>query len=183
MKREVFAYKLDRRLRDSAARARALLLAAYWPGLSIDSSTRVYAGVRISCAPGGLINLNGTRLLQGVSLEVSENASITIGRSIIGRAVVISARESVEIGDGTGVADMSTVRDHDHVWDSETGSDRKTWLCSPIYIGDSAWLGAKVTVTRGVTIGDGAVIGAGGVVTKSTPPYSVSVGVPAKKIK
>jgi serine acetyltransferase len=35
----------------------------------------------------------------------------------------------------------------------------------------------------GVSIGNGAVIGAGAVVTKDVQPYSVVVGVPAKKIK
>lgn len=37
-------------------------------------------------------------------------------------------------------------------------------------------------VLDGVTIGKGSVIGAGAVVTKSIPPYSIAVGVPAKVI-
>jgi len=35
----------------------------------------------------------------------------------------------------------------------------------------------------GVTLETGTVVGAGAVVTKSTEPYSVVVGVPAKRIK
>lgn len=35
----------------------------------------------------------------------------------------------------------------------------------------------------GVTIGRGSVIGAGAVATKSIPPYSVAVGVPARVVK
>ena len=54
---------------------------------------------------------------------------------------------------------------------------------SCITIGNDAWLGAGVIVLPGVTIGEGAVIGAGAVVTKDVPPYTVSVGNPAKVIK
>ena len=50
-------------------------------------------------------------------------------------------------------------------------------------IGNDVFIGANVTVMDGVIIGDGAVIGAGAVVTKSVPPYAISVGVPARVIK
>nr|WP_280527410.1 hypothetical protein [Rothia nasimurium] len=40
-----------------------------------------------------------------------------------------------------------------------------------------------MTILPGVTIADGSVIGAGAVITKDTPPHSLSAGVPAVKIK
>lgn len=52
----------------------------------------------------------------------------------------------------------------------------------PVIIEDDVWVGANVTILKGVTIGRGSVIAAGGVVNKSTPPYSISGGVPAKTI-
>lgn len=45
------------------------------------------------------------------------------------------------------------------------------------------WVGANVTLLSGVTIGRGSIVAAGAVVTKSTPPYGVIGGVPAKFIK
>lgn len=183
MKRDVLTFKIWVKAQDTAARVRALVLAAYWPGLEIDDSVRIYSGTRVSCAPGGRIKLTGTKLLSGVTLEVSEGAVIEIGKSIIGRSVVISARERITVGDKTGIADMSTLRDHDHTWSPDLGSDRTSWNTTPISVGESAWLGAKVTVTRGVDIGDGAVVGAGAVVTKSVEKYTISVGVPAARIK
>ena len=54
---------------------------------------------------------------------------------------------------------------------------------APVSIEDDVWIGAHVTILKGVTIGRGSVIAAGCVVNKSTPPYSISVGVPAKMIK
>ena len=53
----------------------------------------------------------------------------------------------------------------------------------PVTIGNDVWLGANSVIMPGVTIGDGCIIGAGAIVTKSIPPYSVAVGIPAKVIK
>lgn len=54
---------------------------------------------------------------------------------------------------------------------------------APVIIEDDVWVGAHVTILKGVTIGRGSVIAAGGVINKSTPPYSISGGVPAKTIR
>lgn len=54
---------------------------------------------------------------------------------------------------------------------------------APVVIQDDVWVGAHVTILKGVTIGRGSVVAAGSVVNKSTPPYSISGGVPAKTIK
>ena len=51
-----------------------------------------------------------------------------------------------------------------------------------IVIEDDVWVGAGVRVMDGVRIGRGSVIGAGAVVTKSIPPNSVAVGMPARVV-
>ncbi|MEB3336520.1 MAG: DapH/DapD/GlmU-related protein [Leptolyngbyaceae bacterium] len=51
-----------------------------------------------------------------------------------------------------------------------------------VVIEDDCWLGCGAKVMDGITIGKGSVIGAGAVVTKSLPPYSIAVGVPARII-
>lgn len=51
-----------------------------------------------------------------------------------------------------------------------------------VYIEDDVWIGTNVTILKGVTIGRGSIIAAGAVVTKSTAPYTISGGVPARKI-
>lgn len=48
---------------------------------------------------------------------------------------------------------------------------------------DDVWLGLRVVVMPGVVLKKGSIIAAGAVVTKSTEPYSVYAGIPAKKIK
>ena len=60
----------------------------------------------------------------------------------------------------------------------------KTEICdADVVIEDDCWIGAGSIVLKGVTIARGSVIGAGSVVTKSTVPYSINAGNPAKQIK
>lgn len=53
----------------------------------------------------------------------------------------------------------------------------------PIRIGNSCWLGARVTVLAGVTIGNGAVVAAGAVVASDVEPNTLVGGVPARLIR
>ncbi|MDD1703629.1 MAG: N-acetyltransferase [Methanoregula sp.] len=52
-------------------------------------------------------------------------------------------------------------------------------LKGPI-IGDSAAIGANVTILPGVQIGEGALVAAGSVVTRDVPKYTLAIGAPAK---
>jgi acetyltransferase-like isoleucine patch superfamily enzyme len=52
-----------------------------------------------------------------------------------------------------------------------------------VVIGNDVWLGARVFVGAGVTIGDGCVVSAGSVVSRSLPPGSIAVGVPARIVR
>lgn len=51
-----------------------------------------------------------------------------------------------------------------------------------VEIGNDVWIGDHVTILDGISIGDGAIIGSRALVTKNIEPYSINVGVPAKKI-
>ncbi|MFA0401835.1 CatB-related O-acetyltransferase [Vibrio splendidus] len=67
---------------------------------------------------------------------------------------------------------------NDNIFKKKNNSDFQN-----VIIGNDVWIGANVLIMGGVTIGHGAVIGAGAVVTKNLPPYSISIGVPAKTVK
>ena len=53
----------------------------------------------------------------------------------------------------------------------------------PIHIQNFAGVGANVTIMPGVTIAEGSVIGANSLVTKSTEPWTIYYGSPARPIK
>ena len=52
-----------------------------------------------------------------------------------------------------------------------------------VIFGNDVWIGSNVTVMAGVTIADGCIIASNAVLTKSTSPYEVWAGVPARCIK
>jgi putative colanic acid biosynthesis acetyltransferase WcaF len=56
-------------------------------------------------------------------------------------------------------------------------------VAAPIEVGDYAWICARATVQPGVRVAEGAVLGLGSVATRDLEPWSVYVGVPARKIK
>ena len=47
----------------------------------------------------------------------------------------------------------------------------------------NVWLGEFVSVLPGVKIGEGSIVGTMSVVNKDIPPYSISVGSPARVVK
>jgi galactoside O-acetyltransferase len=51
-----------------------------------------------------------------------------------------------------------------------------------IIIEDDVWIGSNAVITADVLLAKGVVVGAGAVVTKSTEPYTIVGGVPARKI-
>ena len=52
-----------------------------------------------------------------------------------------------------------------------------------IVIEDDVWIGHGCTILDGIVLAKGTVVAAGSVVNKSTEPYSVVAGVPARIIK
>jgi putative colanic acid biosynthesis acetyltransferase WcaF len=52
-----------------------------------------------------------------------------------------------------------------------------------ITVGADAWIAARAIILPGCDIGEGSVIGAGSVVTRATPPWSVSAGNPSRVIR
>lgn len=120
----------------------------------------------------------------GTALRCHEG-TLSIGdKSVLGRDVSINCYLDVEIGAAALFADDVYVCDFDHKFADLTIPIKDQGIAkSRVRIGPDVWIGTKVTVARGVVIGEGAVVGANAVVTHDLPPYSVSVGVPARVIK
>lgn len=105
-------------------------------------------------------------------------------KGVLARDISINCYLDVEIGDSALIADCVYISDFDHKFpDLQMPIKDQGIVKSRVRIERNVWLGTKVTVSRGVTIGEGAVVGANAVVTRDLPPYSVSVGVPARVIR
>lgn len=116
---------------------------------------------------------NGERISVGARTHVGERAyvwagdshgSVTIGEDCrLGPEVFITASDY-------------GLRPDEKIADQERNEE-------DVVIGDDVWLGARVFVGAGVTIGDGTVVSAGSVVSRSLPPGSIAVGIPARVVR
>jgi acetyltransferase-like isoleucine patch superfamily enzyme len=146
---------LDRGVEIEARRGYGRLILGRWIHLGVNTALRCHEG----------------------TLSVGD-------KCVLGRGVSVNCYLDVEIGAAALFADDVYVSDFDHNFADLTKPIKDQGIAkSRVRIEPDVWLGTKVTVARGVVIGEGAVVGANAVVTHDLPPYSVSVGVPARVIK
>jgi acetyltransferase-like isoleucine patch superfamily enzyme len=114
-----------------------------------------------------------------VEITCAPNAKLTFGNNVfLNQGVRIACTTEITIGDNALIGDEAVILDSDY--HAVPGALAKA---APVSIERDVWLGTRVIVLRGVTIGEGSVIGAGSVVTRSLPPRSLAVGVPARVIR
>jgi acetyltransferase-like isoleucine patch superfamily enzyme len=144
----------------------------------------VRPGARLSVARGASVRFGESCVLD-YGLVVESRGRLEVGdRTVFGHHCTIASDESIVIGRNCLIAEMVSIRDHDHAFASLDLSiidqGRET---APISIGDNVWIGGKATITKGVSIGSDSVIGAHAVVTHDLPEGCVAVGIPARVIR
>jgi acetyltransferase-like isoleucine patch superfamily enzyme len=97
---------------------------------------------------------------------------------VIHRHVLMDDRGGIEVGDGASVSDFANVYSHSH----NIVDGRIVYLPKTI-IGKGVRITYHATILAGTHIADDSMIGTGSIVTKSTEPHWVYVGVPARKAK
>jgi|LauGreDrversion4_2_1035121.scaffolds.fasta_scaffold06084_7 acetyltransferase-like isoleucine patch superfamily enzyme len=106
---------------------------------------------------------------------------ISIGnKCVFNQNIFLNISNSLFIGDNVTISSNVFITDTSLILDK---LPQKEHVSLPIIIEDDVWIGACTTILPGVTISRGSVIGAGSVVTKTTDPNGVYVGVPAKLLK
>lgn len=108
----------------------------------------------------------------------SPMAKLVIGKSCGFSGTVIGVYDTINICDNVRCGANTLITDFD--WHLD---DIRSSLPSPVYIGNSVWLGINVIVLKGVSIGENTLIGANSVVTKDIPPNVIAAGNPCKVIK
>jgi acetyltransferase-like isoleucine patch superfamily enzyme len=157
-------------------------LVSFFPHVKIGKGLKCYNFPKITHATGALYIGDGCSLGK-VTLFVTAGAELIIGDNVsINDGCIIGARNRIEIGEGSMIAEYVTIRDADHGRYDILKKIRGNDLTAPIKIGAKVWIGRGVCVLRGAVIGDGATIGANGVVRGKIEEGSVAVGIPAKTI-
>jgi len=124
------------------------------------------------------------RFRNNVILRTHQDGKIVFGnRSGASYYVYLEATSLIQIGDFTGIAEFTVIRDTNHmVYGTEEHWRYTPIITKPVIIGNGCFIGSRCYIMPGVTIGDGAVIEAGSLVTKDVGSYEIWAGYPARKI-
>jgi acetyltransferase-like isoleucine patch superfamily enzyme len=148
-------------------------------GVEIGPKVRFGPDVRCSANGGRIVIGAGSEVGGGTSLLAQPGAILTLEeRVFVAGGCIIAAGRHVSIGAESMVAELVSIRDHDHDPAYPPRSGRT--LQADVRIGKRVWIGAKATVVRGGRIDDDAVIGAHALVNRPVPAAALAAGVPAR---
>jgi carbonic anhydrase/acetyltransferase-like protein (isoleucine patch superfamily) len=146
----------------------------------ISRTSRLYSPEYMSI--GDLSIVDDFCILSG-NIELGRNVHVAHGCRVIG------GREGISMDDFSGLAFGVTIfaQSDDYGGDALTNPTvpmkfRKI-IRARVEIGRHAIIGAGSIIFPGVKLGEGSSIGSSSMVTKSTEPWTVYFGIPAKKIK
>ena len=155
-------------------------------GIFIKSNVKIEPGVSLRShgAMSKIVLHRNVSLDKYVNIKTHKLGRIEIGHHTdIGPFTCLSG-DSIVIGNDCLIASHCRIYANNHTFSNpETLIRCQGHSYKGITIANNCWLGTGVSILDGVTVGEGSVIGAGSVVTKSIPPFSVALGVPAKVIK
>ena len=104
--------------------------------------------------------------------------------TIFGHHCTIASRTSIVIGQDCLIAELVSIRDHDHAFSRTNVPIRdQGFTIKSVTIGRNVWIAAKASIVKGVTIGDNVIVGANAVVCHDIPANAIAVGIPARIIR
>lgn len=150
----------------------------------IGDNVQILGDIDLRNRENGRIMFHDGVVIEGGCRFVSAREGvIEIGQgSIVTTGALINGGANIRVGRNTIIGPRASINANDHKFDRATPMRQQGFIHEDVTIGDDCWLAANVVVMKGVTIAEGSVIGAGAVVTKDTEPYSINVGIPARKI-
>ena len=162
------------------------------PTAHFEYASRIRIGNHCRIARQAIIRANtGDRksISLGDKVSVQENTLISANRghvvignnSWVGPNSVIYGNGGVDIGEHVMVASHCVINTVSHNFSSTDAPMNEQGISiDPVIIEDDVWIGSGAVILQGVCIGRGSIIGAGAVVTRSIPPFSIALGVPAR---
>lgn len=136
----------------------------------------------------------GSYVASDINFE-KDNSQLLIGKNSFVSGAKFSIASKVQIKDNVQIAFGTVFFDHNshsinYKFRRNDLPNRfksvKDWSdvdTADLIIEDDVWIGTNSIILKGVRIGKGSIIAAGSVVTKSTKPFHIYGGNPAKIIK
>lgn len=102
----------------------------------------------------------------------------------IGRGTSVGARCELDGRGGLVIGDCVNISSEAMFWTAQHDYRVAGFptLFDSVVVEDYVWIGPRCIVLPGVTVACGCVVAAGAVVTRSTEPFGVYAGIPAKRI-
>lgn len=126
---------------------------------------------------------------KGCDFQGIENISVGNHVSLGPRTLIWTTRARVSIGNWVMLGPGVSIITGNHRTDIQgipmmalSDEQKRPEDDEDVVIMDDCWLGSGCSILKGTTLAEGCVIAAGAVVTKSTEPYGIYAGVPAKRI-
>lgn len=150
----------------------------------IGDNVRITGAISLKNRENGRIEIGSNVLLEdGVRLVSARDGVIRIGDdSALTREANLVGGADILIGRKCVLGPRVTINANDHATARDQFIRDQGFVHAPVILEDDCWTGANVVIVKGVTLARGTVMGANAVVTKSTEPYSIVAGVPARKI-
>lgn len=152
----------------------------------IGKENRIHKSVHISNIGQGQIKIGDNNEILNGCLLMTYGGSIHIGSncSINPYTIIYGHGKGVKIGNNVLIAGHCLIIPANHIFSrTDIPINQQGTASKGIEIEDDVWIGAGCRILDGVKIARGTIVAAGSVVNKSTIPYSVIGGVPAKLIK
>lgn len=126
------------------------------PPYHFDNSKNIFLGPNIGIGPNAHISATNAKFICKGNCAIAEGLIVHTGNHarLIGKFI-------------TDITEANKPKGYD----------------KDVIVENDVWIGSNVTILSGVTISRGTTVAAGAVVNRSTPPYSIVGGVPAKFIK
>lgn len=152
-------------------------------GADVDGSANIHWSAIVEVS-GGKVSIGPRTMVDRGVLLRTYGGSIRIGADCTVNAYsVLTGGGGLVIGNDVRIGTHVVIYPSNHLFSDPSIPIRLQGESRiGIVIEDDVWVGAGVRILDGVTIGRGGVLAAGAVVTRTTAPFAVSAGVPARKI-
>jgi carbonic anhydrase/acetyltransferase-like protein (isoleucine patch superfamily) len=153
---------------------------------AIGVGTRVKSSASIEVGQGGSVVIGDHCLIEEhVLFRTGGGGRITLGDHVsINPFTILHGQGTLTVGNHVRIASQCAIVSFNHVFrDRDAPIHTQGLSRKGVVIEDDVWIGAHATVLDGVHIAKGCVIAAGAVVARSTKPFGVYAGVPARRIK
>ena len=170
----MLANKIARSLNKLVIGSKSIWYKLFIGGIKISFNSYIDSSVIFSFRKGCKVEIeNKVNLARNCTIKVRKYAYLHIGKGVsINSGCIIVAHDTIDIGEGTIVAQNVLFFDHDHTFISDGAIRKNSYKTAPIIIGKNCWIGAGCIILRGTYIGDNSIIGAGSVVKGIVPSNS-----------